>query len=54
MMKGLNRTLPGLGSFYMVRWWADAMVGASMAALSGSRLVGSWTERISGFFRTSM
>lgn len=45
MRKGLSRTLPGLGNFYMAGQWAEAMVGLSSAAESGRNLIKTLCKR---------
>jgi hypothetical protein len=38
LLKGMSRTLPGLGGFYMVGQWAGAMGGLPTVAAMGRNL----------------
>ena len=39
MVKGLSKTLPGLGNFHMAGHWALATIGISTAAIGARQLV---------------
>lgn len=54
MMSGLSKTLPGLGNFFMVGQWANAMIGISNAALTGRNLVKELCKKDKNKFRTKI
>ncbi len=51
--QGVSRTLPGLGSFYMVGQWADGIIGLNSVCLMGRNLVQHLCKRDGKKFQAS-